>query len=665
MNFDPIKSIHDNVFSNDEKKMINGVKNTISYCKMLLSEINKSHSSQYTKKIIMEHMYNIYYCFKCIGIMRIISNLRIIEMLDNEIENYLDDFFSRPEIAKLLDDLKKKSKLDKNYDEIYFFDNMLQKCLKNQQNPGISKNIKKTIKNINDIFTKEEHINVPSKLKKYIGNRDKSLLNRENYYYLQRKIKDPVIRKEIEKLYFSKSDKCLGSLEELVMLRTEYANKLGHKTYFDYMNNNNQNDSSEILNLINDLIVKIDSRSKKESKRIQKKLINDGYKKKVETHDFIYYYEEMCSKCFFSLNETINLLFEIIRKYFYLTFTEISSSETLWGNNILTYKVMDRHDTLIGYFYMDLNHSKNKKLKSPICVHLCHSYNDINGKRQETKVALIGNYKKNNNEKCIPHTDIISLFKEMGNAVQFFCYKTDTGNMFYRDDFYLLTSKIMEYFAWEKNILIDLCQNNMELVEHVLFTRFIDFGNSIKLRCVNAYFDHIIHNSPDLIKDLKKYGRCCGDIFRNIYQQIYKNILGPQQDIFDIDIQTMHPIVILQEINGSETSVYENILVEILSYSVYSLIKNKEGKKYIKILSKVNTNSFKDLLNQFTSKIGDNYSLYLHELIGYDEIDTEMNMKIKNENSTNHSTDTSANYFDDKTADQENTIIIDRKLELI
>ena len=137
----------------------------------------------------------------------------------------------------------------------------------------------------------------------------------------------------------------------------------------------------------------------------------------------------------------------------------------------------------------------------------------------------------------------------------------------------------------------------------------------------------------------------------------------------------MHPVVILNEINGTEASVYENIIIEILSFSVFNLIKGNEGKKYIKILSKAGSTEFKDSLNKFINKLGDNYTLYLQELIGYDEIDTELNMKIKNNNSNNSSnnsrncspindTNDTENFFDDKTEDQENEFFIDRKIEL-
>jgi hypothetical protein len=661
MAFNPIQSVDINIFSNDEKKIVYEVKQIISYCRMLIKEIKQTKSSEYTRKLIMEHMYIIYYCFKCVGIVKLTSKLDV-NFADKEIENYLDDFYSDIETYKLFEALKKKAKEDKNKDEIYFYDNMIDKCTKNKKGLELQKEIKKIQSEIYQKLESEETVKVPNKLKKNFNNKETILMNRKLYYFLQRKTKDSNIRKEIENLYFSKSDKCLGLLEKLVLLRSEYANKNGYKTYFDFTKRREPYNSIEIKNLIDDLIIKVDARSKKETKRIWRKLSNDGYiKKKVEIHDFIYYYEEMCSDCYFSLNETITILFELVKKYFYVTLKKCNYQGQLWNNNIQTYQAFDSHDELLGYVHFDMSYDENKKVSSPMCIHTCHYYNDLNNHKYDTKVVIIGNY--HDTEKCITHADIVSLFKEMGNAIQFLFYKTTTGNMNYRDDFYLLTSKIMEYIAWEKDTLIKLCHDDKGLVDHLLFTRFINFGNSIKLRCVNAYFDHIIHNRADLMEGLKKSGRCSGEILKHIYQETYKNIFSSQKDSFNINIDLMHPVVILQETNGSETSIYENIIVEILSYSVFNLIKSKEGKKYTKILSRAGSEEFKELLNKFISKLGDNYSLYLQELIGYDEIDTELNMKIKNEISTHNSTDT-GNYFDDKTADQEDVIMIDRKLEL-
>lgn len=668
--FIPIKSLCDNIFSNDEKIISNEISQTISYCKMLIAEVKKTKSDKDIKKLIIEHMYIIYYCFKMIGVLKLTSGLSniFVNQIDANIENYIDSFFSEQNNLILFQNIRKNARENKNKDELYFCENMIDKFNKNYKNKELEMEIKKITNNISEILEKEEKIKIPLKLKKYFGNQEYCLLNREKYYTIQKKILNPNTRKEIESLYFAKSDRCFGLLEKLAILRYEYANKLDFATFHDYSKRRETYNSEEIKSLIGDLILKIDFRSKKEVKRITKKLSNDKYKKKVDFCDFIYYHEEMGSKCFFTFKDVTYILFKYINKYFSLELKEVENKEKLWNKKIKKYEITFENKKL-GYIYFDIEHNMNKKISSPICIHMCHDYIDIDGNKYDKKVAVICNF--NTKIKNISHSDVISLFKEFGNAIQFLSYDTKTGNMIYRDDFYLLTSKIMEYICWEKDFLIELCKGNEELVEHILFTRFINFANSIKLRCVNAYFDHIIHNSKDLIVDLKKIGTYGGDVFKTLYKQIFKNVFASQKDILNMEIDKIHPIVVLQEINGTETSVYENIVIEILSYSVFSLIKANKGKKYIEILSKAGSDKFKEQIKKFISKIEDNYNLYLQELIGYNEIDTELNMKIKNENSTYNSTDNDVNYFDDGDEDEdrnsdnkENTIFIDRKLEL-
>jgi len=634
MSFDLIKNIDNNIFSENNDKIIHAVDNTINYCKVLLLEIKSPKATHnFIKKIIIEHMYVIYYCFKYIGLLHIIKNTNTIflDKLDEKIDNYLKLFYSNKEYNKIISNIKTD-----NNDEKYFFDYIIQQFNKYKKLDNTQKEL---IYEINKILSQNYSVSI---------DKQKIILNRDNFYNLQKKYKDPVIRHKIESLYFQKSDKCMPLLEKLIVQRHNYANSLNYKTFFDYNKQKNNEESIEIKTLINDLIMKIDNRSKKETQRIYKNLKKDGYKKNVETSDIIYYYEQMKSQYTFSLEHVLKVTFELIKTYFNLSCVKIEYNNKLWNNNIQTYAVFNDKQQL-GIIHFDLIINSDKNITTPICIHMNHKYCDNNNTKYLTRIGIIGGY-LNYDTKCIKHSDIIALFKEIGIAIQYLLYDTETGNMYYKDEFFLLTSKIMEYIAWEKSTIQLLC-NDEKIIEHILFARYIDFANSIKLRCINAFFDHIIHNSIDFINTIKKNDKYDGSIIKNLYKQIYHDIMLSQKDTFEIYPQGIHPIVVLQEINGSETSIYENILIEILSYNIFSLIKkNQENKqKYIKILSQANSNKFKDILNKFISKIGDNYCFYLQELIGYDEIDTEINMKIKkNQNNSKHLSD--------------NNIIIDRKL---
>ena len=210
MSFIPIKSTSINIFSGNEKKITEEVIQTISYCKMLVSEAKKTDSYKYIRQTILEHMYIIYYCFKCVGIVKLTSNLNI-NHIDQQIEKYLDDFYSNRDILNMFDMLRKKAIEEKNKNEIYFFDNMLDKCFNNQKHPELKKEIKKISNEIFKILENEEIVNIPPKLKKYfpkavpVGNLPKAvpvsknesvdlpkttyLMNRKNYYMLQKKNK--------------------------------------------------------------------------------------------------------------------------------------------------------------------------------------------------------------------------------------------------------------------------------------------------------------------------------------------------------------------------------------------------------------------------------------------------------------------------------------------
>ena len=123
---DQIKNINETIFSCDEQKIVCGVKNTISYCKMLLSEIKnkdffKPLEKNYIKHIILDHMYIAYYCFKCIGIMKLVSKMDIYNKVDHQIETYLETFLSSNETHKIFSDLKNNTDEDDedNEDELW------------------------------------------------------------------------------------------------------------------------------------------------------------------------------------------------------------------------------------------------------------------------------------------------------------------------------------------------------------------------------------------------------------------------------------------------------------------------------------------------------------------------------------------------------------------
>jgi hypothetical protein len=198
---------------------------------------------------------------------------------------------------------------------------------------------------------------------------------------------------------------------------------------------------------------------------------------------------------------------------------------------------------------------------------------------------------------------------------------------------------------------------------------------------VNALFDHVLHNSPELIKIIRSVNQSeYGQVLLSAYKKIYENIMFSQQDILNTNIIGINPTVLQQEINGSEGLIYCNIYTEILSFSIFQLAKTGNGNKFIREVLRCDQNKMKKQLEDFIASSGDNsYDVYLKELIGYNEIDTEINNAINNkidsENNKYHNIkkhvkilptiiESSANQYDDSDHSDdniENIIRIDRK----
>jgi hypothetical protein len=144
--------------------------------------------------------------------------------------------------------------------------------------------------------------------------------------------------------------------------------------------------------------------------------------------------------------------------------------------------------------------------------------------------------------------------------------------------------------------------------------------------------------------------------------------MSSQQNILNMEITGINPTVIQQEINGSEGIIYGNILTEILSFGIYNIIKTGKGISFFNNTLNVESTKIKKSLYDFISTHStDSYDLYLQEVIGYSEIDTDVNIKEK-ENFKNTNailTDSSVNHFgedsDESDNDSNNIIHIDRK----
>lgn len=615
------KYISKYLFSKDQK-ILQFVKFIEDHCKELEKGI-LVNNDMIALKLLYEYLHVLNTVYKNIGLLQLLNseNKELIQA-DRAIELLQENFFSNVVMYEKLIKLKK----------------VPEKILKKftlKQNPAIDEiqsNIKKLEQKIYLTTLSKNTIPVSKQMKVNIIGLPNSLdLDRQNYYFLQRNVSNAREREIIEHFYITHANKSLTDLANLIIERHKLAVLSGSPTYFNFIKKKSSNENT-IRADIEDLISKIDTKSRKEVDRIYRNLKTDRFDKKVDTNDIVYYCEKFKTRVEFSPSHVIKCLLHIFDKYFNIQFIELPNKSDQWDDDVIGYKVGFGKE-LFGYCYIDLKKTIKKKITSPICVHMCHQYTNLEDKTTPTKVAIVGNY-ENMETECMTLSDVIYLFREFGCAVQMLSHKSSNGLFFSNEEFDILMPQVMECILWEKQTIEMLCINETipDIIDNVLFTRHSNFAHSIKIKCVNALFDHVIHNSHEFIRILKsvkpdEYSQ----VFISSYKKIYENIMFSQQDILNTNIIGIPPSIIQQEINGSEGLIYCNIYTEILSFSVFQLTKSGNGNKFIKDVLRCDQNKMKKQLEEFISGGNCNsYDLYLKELIGYNEIDTEINNSINN-----------------------------------
>lgn len=660
-----------------DKKILQFAKFIEDHCKELEKGI-LTQNEEISLKLVYEYLYVVNTVYKNIGLLQLINGETFKELknANNSIELLQEKFYSNVEIfEKLVKNKKTPEKILKKFilkqnptiDEIQTsiknLEQKIQSQLLSQNLIPVSKNIKSNISGIPNVIN----------------------LSRQTYYYLQRNVYNAREREILEHHYMTHANKSLKDLAKLIIERHKFAVLSGSPTYFNLIKKKTSNENT-IKSDIEDLISKIDLKSRKEIDRIYRNLKTDKFDKKVDTNDIVYYCEKFKTKLEFTPNHVIKCLITLINKYFGIQFIEQSNVAT-WHENNIVYKVGFGKE-LFGYCCVDLEKRESKEMKSPICVHLCQQYTNLENKTFPTKIGIIANY-TNLNIKCMTLSDVIYLFREFGYAIQMLSYKSSNGIYILNEEFDILMPQIMECILWERETVELLCSehNNIEdVIDNMLFTRHLQFAHSIKIKCINALFDHVIHNSQEFIKFLKSVEESEHEnLLISTYKKIYENIMFSQQDILNTNISGINPTVIQQEVNGSAGLVYCNIYTEILSFSIFHNIRSKiinGGEQFIQNVMRANPSKIKTKLEEFISKNNsDSYNIYLRELIGYNEIDTEMNnnininiSKINNKNTKQMHTkiktslptivESSANKYDDSDHSNdniENVIRIDRK----
>jgi len=637
------------IFKYTGNDIVKAVQRATEHCNSLTNAFVSTKLNKVKSKVVknaifilMDHMYIINNYYTISGLAQLTCNNKYWCKCDKLIEAYMMDWYNNDLVHKQIETIEKN--IDETCEDGLFIKYMLNKFASNNtSSQDYKKQISILTNKINNKNAESVNFTITDEHKHHIKIKDvKSMpLDRTSYCFLQRKTNSWKIRTNIEKTYIANSVESLNDLGKIVILRAEYAKSIGFSNYFELVRHKTAGNSEDIKLLIVNLVNKIDTRYIKEITRINENIVSP----KIHMHDIMYCHEKLKSKIKFTPRRVFNTMFNIMYSYFGLKVKKIIDTQPLWHQSVITYEVSNGK-TILGFLYVDIMTRPNKNINVPLFIAINHRYvHRIDSTMYPTRVAMLGNY-GDLDKKCVGIIETIAIAKEFGHVIHNLVCNSSCGVFFNDIEFNNIMPQIMEHIMWEESILSNLCsdmENKKIVVEQLLFTRYIDYAISLKLKCVNALFDHILHSQSQLVDMLKENPNNSMTILTNVYIQIFNTIMLSMIEIYGINQN-----VIVQEINGSEGLLYGNILSDILAYAIFTMIKNDNGTNFLDSVLKHNTLSNRNLLHKFISGVNkDIFDTYINELIDYKEIDTEMNIHINNVAGNETETNIVTNYFVD------------------
>lgn len=582
-----------------------------------------------------------------VGLMTIVNTDPKWDKIDDILMKYIHEYYTSDRFKNKLVELYEYflgiyEKTKTNYDYCKFLDKMISRGEITKRGT-ILKNFSKrfeneifNIINVNPIvkINKRHFKIIPSQFE--VDN-DKVIvhLTQNNYYELLDIIDDHSVLCQLENQYMSRTKNILSTFSKLIVTRQLLAEELNYETFFKYINRGKSDNSDTIKDFLNELNDKLDSKIKTDISKIYQSFVinNRTYppiivRDKMSCCDIIKYVRSKKNTTHFKITRVMKVLFYVLKRYFNIVVEE--TDEIGWNKNVIVYKMHNNNDNrFLGRFYMDIIFDENKKVINPISIRLADKMQIDSDNRSTTEIALIANY---NTSKGITHNEIILLFKEFGYIISNMCYDSRVGLINYDEEFANYIPSLMECFACDRDIIYWLLDDmDSSIIDHIELSRDIDMCYNIKLKCITATFDHLIHNSKPLLKIIMDNLDTKGDANNELletYRNIFIDVMKSVSNMLDTNIDNIDPIVIIQEINSSQGVLYSNLMNEIFAYTTYWIIKNNSIKnrdivaEFRKIILDNGVDNYRELIRNFLKYSDVNcFSLYVTNVIKIDPVD--------------------------------------------
>lgn len=253
---------------------------------------------------------------------------------------------------------------------------------------------------------------------------------------------------------------------KIANLRHERANLLGYKTHADFVLEERMAQTPEKVKLfLNDLLTKAKPAAEREFKQLTAFAEKRDGIQQLEKWDGAYYSEKLRQELFnledeklkpyFKLENVQNGAFEVAKRLFGLTFTEVFDIDK-YHEEVHTFEVTDETGNLVAIFYSDYFPRKGKRNGAWMTSFKPQYVKD--GVNERPHVSIVCNFTKPTETKpsLLTFNEVTTLFHEFGHALHGMLanttYPSLSGTSVYWD-FVELPSQVMENWCYEPEAL--------------------------------------------------------------------------------------------------------------------------------------------------------------------------------------------------------------------
>ncbi len=252
-------------------------------------------------------------------------------------------------------------------------------------------------------------------------------------------------------------------LADIVRIRADRAKLLGYKTHADIvLETRMAKTPGNVLNLLNDLLVRSLAVASREREEMQKIVDSEGGNFSIGSHDWWYYAEKLRKakydldenelRPYFSLDNARDGAFAVAGKLYGITFTRINDIP-LPHPDAQAFEVREADGSHVGVLYMDFYPRESKRQGA-----WCGSYRDhqvIDGKEITPVVTIVGNFTPPAGDKpaLLSMDDVLTLFHEFGHGLQGLFSENTYSSTTVAWDIVELPSQIMEHWATQPEVL--------------------------------------------------------------------------------------------------------------------------------------------------------------------------------------------------------------------